>query len=269
MFNNRNVGNDRNGSAVMLYYSSNITIEHNEIYNSSGGIFVKGANTGPIIVRYNLLYNLDSEGVALGGIGTSSAQNGARVYQNVIRDSGAGITFIGYDSFSPANVDIVNNTIHNCSNGGVFFKPSTNGYSDIVISNNLFVDCANGIQGEDISNLNSMTFSHNFYHGNSTHARVSYSSHSFSSWQSTYSKDVAGSRVVDPLFVNKPANDFRLSSGSSAINAGIDLLNLRGNGTNASITLGAYVSGNETIGVTSQALSAPPSPPTALQVVSN
>lgn len=267
IFGNRNAGMNANGSAMMLYTSSNITIEHNEIYNSGGGIFVKGANTGPFNIRYNLIHHIDGGGILIGGVGTNVAQNGARIYQNVIRDNAEGITFIGYDSVSPANIDVVNNTIHNCSNGGIFFKPNTAGYSDIVLRNNIIADSARGIQGEDISDLRAMTFSHNFYHGDTTVSRIAYTNYSFDSWRSNFSKDTAGSRVVDPLFVNRSGDDFRLAAGSPAVNAGLDILNLAGNGTSASITVGAYITGNEVIGPTSQVLTAPPSPPTAVEVV--
>lgn len=268
IFGNRNAGMNANGSAIMLYTSTNITIEHNEIYNSGGGIFVKGANPGPFNIRYNLIHHIDGGGILIGGVGTTVAQNGARIYQNVIRDNAEGITFIGYDSVSPANIDVVNNTIHNCSNGGIFFKPNTAGYSDIVLRNNIIADSTRAIQGEDISDLRAMSFSHNMYHGNSTVSRIAYTNYSFDSWRSTFGKDTTGTSVVDPLFVNRAGDDFRLAAGSPAVNAGVDILNLSGNGTSASVNLGAYITGNEVIGPTAQvATTAPPSPPTAVEII--
>ncbi|MCU7876169.1 MAG: right-handed parallel beta-helix repeat-containing protein [Candidatus Thiodiazotropha sp. (ex Lucinoma borealis)] len=250
LYGTRNAGRNRNGSSIMLYYSNNITMEHNDISDSSGGIFIKGANGGPFIVRYNYLHNIDAEGIAIGGVGTASEQYGAQIYQNIIRDSNAGITFIGYDSVSPANIDVVNNTIYNCSNGGIFFKPNTNGYRDLVFKNNLIVGNTRGIQGEDISDLSSMTYTNNLYHNNGSTARVNYSNYSFSSWQNNFSKDRSGSISTDPLFSNTANNSFTLASNSPAINAGVDVLNIRGQGTSSSITLGAHVTGNEIIGVT-------------------
>jgi parallel beta-helix repeat protein len=267
LYGTRNAGMNRNGSSVMLYYSNNITIEHNDISDSSGGIFIKGANGGPVIVRYNYLHNIDAEGIAIGGLGTASEQHGGQIYQNIIRDSSAGITFIGYDSVSPANVDVVNNTIYNCSNGGLFFKPSTNGYRDLVFANNIIVNNTRGIQAEDISNLSSMTYRNNLYNNNSTHSRVNYSNYSFSSWQSSFNKDTVGSRTDDPAFSNTSANTLTLSGNSPALNTGVDILNLQGRGTSANINIGARVTGTEVIGVSSDALAeplnnttAPPSP---------
>ncbi|MEW8189484.1 MAG: right-handed parallel beta-helix repeat-containing protein [Candidatus Thiodiazotropha endolucinida] len=259
LYGTRNAGRNRNGSSIMLYYSNNITIENNDISDSSGGIFVKGANGGPMTIRYNYLHNIDAEGIAIGGLGTASEQYGGEIYQNIIRDSSAGITFIGYDSVSPANVDVVNNTFYNCSNGGLFFKPSTNGYRDLVFANNIIVGNTRGIQAEDISDLSSMTYRNNLYSGNGVTSRVNYSNYSFSSWQSSFNKDTVGSISADPAFADTTGNTLTLSSSSPAINAGVDILNLQGRGTGASINLGAHVTGNEVIGVTGS-LPVPPTP---------
>ncbi|MES9975296.1 nitrous oxide reductase family maturation protein NosD [Candidatus Thiodiazotropha sp. LNASS1] len=259
LYGTRNAGRNRNGSSIMLYYSNNITIENNDISDSSGGIFVKGANGGPMTIRYNYLHNIDAEGIAIGGLGTASEQYGGEIYQNIIRDSAAGITFIGYDSYSPANIDVVNNTFYNCSNGGLFFKPSTNGYRDLVFANNIFVGNTRGIQAEDISNLSSMTYRNNLYSGNGVTSRVNYSNYSFSSWQSSFNKDTVGSISTDPAFADTAGNTLTLSNNSPAINAGVDILNLQGRGTGASINLGAHITSNDVIGVTGT-LPEPPAP---------
>ncbi|MET0005255.1 MAG: right-handed parallel beta-helix repeat-containing protein [Candidatus Thiodiazotropha sp.] len=259
LYGTRNAGMNRNGSSIMLYYTTNVIIENNDISDSSGGIFVKGENTGLVTIRYNYLHNIDAEGIAIGVI----SQNGARVYQNIIRDSHAGITFIGYTSYSPANVDIVNNTIYNCSWGGIFFKPNTNGYRDLVFRNNLLVGNVTAIQGEDISDLSSMNYSHNHYYNNNNIARISYTNYSFSSWQSSFNKDTVGSEVANPQFASTSDNTLTLNSSSPAINAGVDILNLLGNGTSSSITVGARVTGNEVIGVGGTGGSTPPPTSTA------
>jgi parallel beta-helix repeat protein len=250
LYGNRNAGSNRNGSSIMLYYTNDIIIENNEISDSGGGIFVKGANGGPVTIRYNYIHGVDSEGIAIGVLGTETEQFGGQVYQNIIRDCTNGISFIGYNSYSPANVDVVNNTIYNCSNGGIFVKPSTNGYRDIVFINNIIVGNTNGIQGEDISDLSSMTFRYNLYHDNGVHARIAYTDYSFSGWQNTFAKDTEGSLLSDPMFSDTSDNTFTHTNINPVNDAGIDILNLRGQGTNAPINLGARVTGNEVIGVT-------------------
>ena len=265
LYGTRNAGMNRNGSSIMLYYANSITIEHNEISDSSGGIFVKGANGGPVTIRYNYLHNIDSEGIAIGGLGTSSEQFGARIYQNIVRDSMFGITFIGYDPYSPANVDVVNNTIHNCSNGGIFFKPNTSGYRDLVFMNNIIVNNTNGIQGEDISDLSNTSFSNNLYYGNSVQSRIAYNNYSLSGWQGSFNKDTVGSMTADPSFTDATENNMTLAPNSPAIGAGVDILNLLGQGVSSEITLGARVTGDEVIGVATSSeppvTLAPPSPP--------
>ncbi len=244
----RNGRGNRNASAIMLYYSKGITIEHNAIHDSDGGIFVKGANPGPVTIRNNLLYNLRSDGVCLGGIGTSAAQEGAQVYQNVIRDCGAGVTFIGYDEHSPAKVKVVNNTIDNCSQGGIYLKPETAGYSRLVFMNNIIMNSARGVQGEDISDLSNTAFSHNIYFRNGTLARIRYRNVGFSAWRGMLKKDANGSSERDPRLASVAGDDFRPRSDSPAIDSGIDILNLQRKGESASITIGAYISKKTVVG---------------------
>lgn len=256
----RNSGMNANGAAVMVYGSSNITFEHNDVSDSGSGIFIKGRNPGPFIVRYNNIYDIDSGAVVIGQVGTSQAQNGAQIYQNVLRDSAEGVTLVGYDSSSPANIYIVNNTIDNCSTGGLMLKPSTTGYLNIVIKNNIVTNSSVGIQAEDISDLSQVTFSHNLYSGNSVLARRQYTNYSFSSWLSNMNKDTEGSMEINPQYVNLTSNDFRLSASSPAIDGGVDILNLRSADASASINMGAYLTGSEVIGITGNLATVPQAP---------
>ena len=264
--NVRGGANQYNGSAIMLYDSSRIVIEHNEISDSQGGIFIKGAYGGTanheIVVRYNLLYDL-GVGITHGIVNNAGQAFGARTYQNIVHSSGSGIIFIGYNGSSPANIDVVNNTLYNNSNG-IYLKPDTGGYRDIVICNNIVSSGSVAIQGEDISDVSNTEFSHNLYSGASTHARIAYTNYSLASWQSNFSQDSVGSSDVDPLFQNASALDFHLRSGSPALGAGTDVLNLTANGAGAAITMGAYVAGDEIIGVTTEplVLATVPDPPT-------
>ena len=261
---NRGGANNYNGSAIMLYNSGRIVIEHNEIWNAQGGIFIKGgpADNYEITVRYNLLHDL-SVGITHGVVSSSGHSFGARTYQNILYSNGSAIIFIGYTGSSPANIVVANNTLFG-NNYGIFLKPSTAGYNDIVLCNNIVSTANFGIQGEDISDVSSTDFSHNIYSDVNTHARVSYTSLSFASWRSNYSQDEIGSTQADPLFQNASALDFRLSSGSPAFGAGTDVLNLGSDGSGSSVNLGAYVSGNEIIGVTTEplVLAKVPAPPT-------
>ena len=252
--NNRGAANSYNGSAIMLYNSGGILIEHNEIWDSEGGIFIKGgpADNYEVTVRYNLLHDVDV-GIAHGVVSRSGRAFGARTYQNVIHNSGFGIIFIGYTGSTPANIVVANNTLYD-NNYGIFLKPSTAGYNDITLCNNIIAVANFGVQGEDISDVSNTDFSHNLYSNVGTLARISYSNQSLASWQNNYSQDEIGSMQADPLFQNASARDFRLRAGSPALGAGTDILNLAGSGVGSPVDLGVYVSGNEIIGVTTEPL---------------
>ncbi|MEK7802475.1 MAG: hypothetical protein AAB276_08485, partial [Pseudomonadota bacterium] len=75
---------------------------------------------------------------------------------------------------------------------------------------------------------------------------------SFGAWQAL-GQDL-NSTVGDPSFVSGNTGDFRLQGTSPALNAGIDVLNLKGLGVNSQINLGAFVSPtqNEVIGIRGQ-----------------
>ena len=193
----RNVRNNRNGASIMTYYANNITIEGNTFDNLGAGIFIKGVNAGPYVIRNNYFSNVDVDAISFGGIGTASGSFGAEVYNNVIIDSNIGFTFIGYDAYSPANVNIHNNTIVRVNNG-IFFKPSTTGYRNITINRNVFSDSSIAINGEDISDISNINFIDNIYYNFGTHNRINYTNRNFSGWQSL-GKDTFGSQVANPV----------------------------------------------------------------------
>jgi hypothetical protein len=251
IYNFSMVQSGRNGSAIMTYTSTNVLIEGNTIHTSDGGIFVKGANVGPFTIRRNLIYGIDSDGIVIGGLGTAAGQGGAVITQNIVRDSGSGVAFIGYDAYCPANVTVANNTLYR-NTFGVFYKPSTAGYRNVRIYNNLISSSTVQVQGEDISDLTNIAMQHNFYHSGGTHGRLNYTNYSLSQWQSSLQRDNASpaARTGDPLFVSASGNDFRLQSGSPARTGGIDIADVNGNGsTSDGVAVGAYVTGNEVIGV--------------------
>lgn len=257
LYGNYSQSNVYNQAAVMLYYVNRALIENNEIFDSGGGIFVKGGpNRGLITIRYNLIYDV-GPGIAFGDI----QDNGARAYQNIVRNSQSAVVYIGYGPNSPVNVDIINNTFVNNSNG-VFFKPDTTGYRNLRFLNNVISHNNYAVNGEDITDLTNTSFSNNLYYAaSSAFARVAYRNYSFTSWQSAFSKDTIGSVFADALFVNYAGNDFRLQPGSVARTVGVDVFDLDGDGsTTDPVPAGAYITGNETIGVASTATSSLPAP---------
>ena len=248
--------NGANDSAITIYDSGNIIIEHNEVHSNTSGIFLKHpiddgppvVAQGDITIRYNLLYSNTGHSIfvrrAIGG----------DIYQNVIKDSYAGITWWGYDDPSPQDYKIVNNTIHNCTYG-IFLAPTTTGDfgTDNYTYNNIVVDTSYMLYTEDSFDDDPPYFEHNLYYNYSTQfARIDYTNYSFSSWQSTFSRDSTSpvSLTSDPVFVDEAGDNFRLDTGSPCIDYGVDILDLDGDSsTSDAITIGAYITGEEEIGI--------------------
>lgn len=262
-----------NGSGVTMYYTQAATIENNDIYDSNTGIFVKGVIAGPITIRKNLVHNVDT-GILLGGIGTSSASNGARVYSNIVYDCYACIAFIGYDNVSPANVVIANNTLVNANTqvgadgGAILYRGGYGGYRNIRVANNILAQSRAGAVAWE-NQISQVTMSNNAYYQNSVVGEVG--GQSFSSlqqWTSGTGKDTSGSLQVDPLFVSLGGLNLKLQAGSPLINAGVDLIDLNGNGsTGDRVNIGAYAVGNEVIGPGGASVTTPQPNPPVLQSV--
>ncbi len=249
-----------NASIITAYYTAAAQIENNDLSDGNTGIFIKGLNTGPIIIRYNRISNVGNA-IQFGGIGTSEGSNGAIAYSNVITDAWAGFAFIGYDNVSPANVTIANNTIVSvcCTDGGaILLRPDPAGYRNLRFYNNIIADSHNGISAWH-NDLSDTTFAHNNYDSVMTVAYIGYSNLSFSNWQRDFGKDVVGSSVSPSRFVDADTGDYHLSTSSTLLNAGRDYLDLDGDGsTTDAISMGAFAIGNEIIGITDGLAEPPP-----------
>lgn len=269
------VVNGHNGAGIQVYWSGNVLLEHNEIHGSGSGIFLKATGDSPprFTIRNNLIYNISSSAIAIHR-SPNSPQEPILVYQNIIRDSNFGVNIWAYDQggTDPKNARIVNNTIVN-NNVGVWASANLVNNAGHLVQNNIIQnsrDYAVNFAGA-VNNLSTsrIHFKHNLYHNNSRFAIVYSTNHTLSSWRSNFGQDSdqPASSDTNPMFVNAAARDFRLQTGSPAIGAGIDYLDLNQNGsTSDPITLGAYITGNEVIGRVSGSLPAPPVAPQDLTV---
>lgn len=258
--------NGRNDAAITIYTSGYLTIENNNITNNRTGIYIKapinywggGESLGLITVRYNLFSGMTGDAIAI-----HRAKNG-RIYQNVILNSQAGITWFAFPDPTPTDYIVANNTIYNTT-VGIYIKPVNLYYINNKNWNNIVSNSTNAINAED-STCTAIDFEHNLYYSFSAFASVNYTNYTFATWKSACSQDsvTPASLNTNPLFVDAAGGNFRLQSASPARNAGQDILDLNNNGsTTDSITLGAYISGNETIGIissSSQPATAPPGP---------
>lgn len=268
-----------NAAGIMTYDVFHSTFEHNECFNCSTGIFIKGDHPGDaypqhdIVVRYNYIHDTDNA-IQFGVVGSTTSSSippvMSYIYQNLLTNIVfGGIIFISYDGVTPAKVTVANNTLNAVGSiangseaGGILLRPDYNGgYRELFFRNNLVTNGASGVTAWNVA-FNAVpgatTFSHNNYFGNRGGAAyIAYRAYSLGEWQATFAKDVTGTTAVNPQYLS--ATDFRLASTSPVRTTGLDILDLNGNGsTTDSIPVGAYITGNETMGPTIGS----PTPPT-------
>lgn len=252
--------NANNGAGIQVYNSYNLTIERNELYGNGSGLFFKeliNSPTGTTVVRYNLIRNNRAAGIAVHRMASGQAYH---IAQNVIYENNEGITLWGFDgSTFPRNVHIVNNTISNHVYMGFNVKFPLQPNAGNKLYNNIFYDEAVGLFSEtgDVANVGDnarLDAEHNVYYSVSTIARLNGAPYSLSNWQSASGQEMASpmASTLNPLFINAAAHNYKLQVGTPVAAQGVDILDLDGDGsTSNNIPAGAYITGNEVIGVLS------------------
>jgi hypothetical protein len=236
-----------NNAGFMLYFSSNVVIEHNEISNSGVGVFPKGGDNSNITIRLNRIRDNSK------GIRVSHTLSGT-MYQNVITSSAAGTIGIEIAENS-SNMRVANNTIV-ASDSGIYLHPEPNG-TNISIANNIIANAGTGLNGWE-SPAAVPGPGRNAYIGVGQWATNGRTYSSLVSWVLAAPAE-ALSLVIPSAFVNAAAGNYRLTPSSQALTLGIDILDLdRDGSTNDTVAAGAYVRGDETIGPTTTGL--PPGP---------
>jgi hypothetical protein len=269
--------NDSNGAGIQVYHSGGVLIENNEISNVGSGIFLKapfGEQLNWFTIRYNLVRNATDAGIAVHR-SPNPASAPTLIYQNVVLNtSGSAIRIWPFDptgdpSTEPMNVKVVNNTIVTAGEG-LYVSNNLAANAGHVFWNNIVVGGSNwavNFAGQASTFQKSrIDFEHNLYSGFSTFSIVYTSNQSFSSWKSTYGQDNASPASVNtsPMFVDSGNQNYRLQAGSPARTLGVDRLDLNGNGSTTDIIpAGAYITGNEVIGLTGAVGGPPPTTPPA------
>jgi hypothetical protein len=282
---------------IMTYAANNLIIEHNEIYNSAYGIYPKGGKASGgiwgnhnVTVRYNLIHDVKI------GIKTSFTGQ-SDFYQNIFYniqseamhygescnnlDCSANTIYSDFPGMANVDVDFYNNTIYNAHQGITFYSlpdRALGGGTDF--RNNIIVLTTNTIGSDNNTNGGAYITYRNFksdyglyYTASGTNFRFAGTNQTITQWRSStsWSSYPSGydvhARTSDPLFVNPAAYDFHLQANSPARLAGTAFGNILGGGTSAAINIGAYVTGSELIGLTSQSFSSTaPTPPQNLAV---
>jgi hypothetical protein len=243
-------GRGQNDATIMLYDSNDTLIQNNELSNSGLGVFIKGQHPGFTqrrnIIRYNLIYGMAAQGITIG----PAARDGM-TYQNIIRDctsDTAGIKIYDFGSTEgtePINEIVTNNTIDNCAYGIQFMGSGQN----VRVVNNIITNSRASIWSWTDSNPAGLTFERNNYFNFSNFAELSDGNKTLSTWRTSFSKDLS-SVTSDPLYVNRTSKDFHLQPSSPIRSLAQDIIDLNQNGSITDvIPAGAYITGNEIIGV--------------------
>ena len=252
------------GGAFLTYYSNNLFIENNEITNSGHGIGIKApmGYAGLTVIKNNFINNNTVRGIWVLR-SPNPPDEPVKIYQNIIKGTPQPLMIQTFDqgSTDPRNVKIVNNTIYSV---GASYSDETIyiGSGNLVANaghvfwNNIIFGLGNGyginFAGQAATNVKSIFDSeHNVFHNLSSSPFIVYATnYTLANWKTTFSQDAASPSSIssNPLFVDATNNNFRLQSDSPARTLARDILNLTGQGTNAVIPAGAYITGDEVIG---------------------
>lgn len=276
VFNNRIVDfggqtGDENHNGVETYFAADLVIEHNEFHHNGAGIYMKGNNLqAPTVGRFTIRYNKftrNHNGIRVLLIPSTESQPNL-ISQNIFENNRMGLTIQVFDRglADPRHVKAINNTF--VGNQWALFVGGSGGLVDNsghVFWNNVVVGGSFALMvthpGSSLAKSN-FDAEHNLYHGYGTHSEVSGNNYSLATWKSSFQQDQATPAAVqgDPLFVNASTGDYRLQSGSPA--AGLGRVRYGVGGSNGStVPAGAYITGSETIGLTSGSTTPPPPTP--------
>jgi Right handed beta helix region len=223
---------DRNGIGIggIGNGSSNLTISGNAIYgNGNHNIEIATTDTGAtstgITFEYNSIHDSSAGGIFIGGNHTGISV----LYNLIYSNAQVGLTLSEGSAGSPAVVGYGNTLYGNGTGGGTTNQnvvvPSFSTAGSLDFENNIIAE-ANGLEIEKLTGGAGGTFisNHNIFYYSLGGNFMSYdgTAYSFSGWQSASGQD-ANSQSGNPSFTNTGSEDFTLTSGSPAIDAGTNL----------------------------------------------
>jgi hypothetical protein len=236
---------------IMSYDTADIIVEHNELYTKNTGIWIKGPTNTDWIVRFNYFHDLNYDGIVLG-----YAEN-TIIYQNIFENVGQGsdpVVRLYGDGSTVPNTQVYNNTMYGNCYSGIFHTTDFASWGDSFY-NNIMAFNSSSDQGMNlyVSNCinHKVIIDYNNYYvngGGSLLMLVNWGTTvSWANWQGTYTNDVHGYNNRNPLFVNPSAHNFKLQGGSPCLTGG-----------NTGGPQGAYITGNEEIGIETGGDTTPP-----------
>ncbi len=256
-------GNRNNTAGVIGYYSEDTVIAHNDISGCGHGIQLKTGDFTGMRIFKNHIRDV-GQGFRFHGVKDSSEKNIIR--NNIIRDGFTGFeatTSVGLPYFN--GLRVYNNVFYSFGNSESaviqsVIEPRTrdnNFFNNIYHSSRHYVGSYQTATLQDVADfidsdrnvLFGLDSTSDIHYGSGTNS-PQLNGVSIADWQAL-GRDV-NSITSDPLFTDLANFDFTLQAGSPALTLGRDLLGTYG-AVNAVIPAGAYVTGNETIGVRSLA----------------
>lgn len=249
-----------NSTAVLNFYSANISVRNNDLIDNYYGIWDKATEQHNHFYR-NHIWGGDSgatrcrAGIHLNGQGPHSIPaSDEQAYQNIIRNCDVGV-FIDDSPWENNLPQVFNNVIFHAENGRTGIHISNQARNASVYNN---IISGYGVPLRYYTPLGSSIVQSDFNAYYSSGIMVwnldyAVDHESLPSWSAATSLD-AHSLVSNPLFVNAGGTqpgDYQLSAGSTLSGRGL-----------SGVNLGAYIVGTELIGY--QAGTAPPPPPPVL-----
>lgn len=237
------------GEAILQYSSDHLLVQNCELYDNGEGVTDK-QQASHNTYRYNYIHGNSVNGIEIMTQGGNS--DGIDVYQNIFTGTGINLDSSIDHSLKMQNVHVYNNVFYNA--GDINFFQTNNlaeAWNNIVYrSGSRMMHCdlygpsyCNGISYSDYNDFYSSDNSGQTFVQNG-------STYNLTTWRASVGHDLS-SITGNPLFVN-PSGDvtgFKLQNGSAALSAGMDRGDYNNNGnTSEKINMGAYITGNETIG---------------------
>ena len=195
-----------NFAGIHVAGARDITIEGNRIYDNNIGINIaawkKGVDTTGIVVRQNIIYSNDNEGMSFGGYERRSGRViNSEFYNNVLYKNGVEMGGDGELNGRFASNNVIANNIIFAGRQGIIYA-SWNGDDGNTFDNNCYYRQANSEKVPFF--VNDTGFE------------------DFREYRSSTSRD-RNSIFSDPLFNNERSHDFTLKKNSPCIDTGVDM----------------------------------------------
>lgn len=272
-----------NNSCTTWYFGVSMVVQHNILQRCGAGIYAKNnadlaAGTSQHIIRYNYIAP-NSVGIYCFQNCNGTALLPILIYQNIINFDVEGLcttdacwAFVigGQGNVQdPSHVHVVNNTTFGQnpnSESAFLFMQAQQANVAHKIYNNISQDTFFGVSGAVAGDIATTTiqFEHTIFYQATTWATwTGIGTINLATWRTTYTQDdtAPDGSESDPLFVTA-GSDFHLQGGSFALTQG-RVIDSIGGVDGATIPAGAYITGDECIGVDLDGDCQDPPPPAA------